>query len=131
VLSDYNITRLRVSVISTPSKAYKTIGIKAGGKIHRLGDVCHVYRSYADPAAFKMRTMGQDAIGLAISMSRRANVTKLGNTLDSEFVRIRKQLPAEPRFISGQQSSGVVEKSIGEFMRALLEALAIVLAVSS
>lgn len=130
VLSDYNITRLRVSGDFNSVKSIQDIGIKAGGKIHRLGDVCHVYRSYADPAAFKMRTMGQDAIGLAISMSPQGNVTKLGNTLDSEFARIRKQLPPGVAVHQVSDQAAVVKKSIGEFMRALLEALAIVLAVS-
>ncbi len=130
VLSHYNITRLRVSGDFNSVKSIQDIGIKAGGKIYRLGDVCHVYRSYADPAAFKMRSMGMDAIGLAISMSPQGNVTRLGETLDREFVRIKKQFPAgiEVHRISDQ--AAVVKKSISEFMRALLEALAIVLAVS-
>ncbi|MFA6972438.1 MAG: efflux RND transporter permease subunit [Gallionella sp.] len=130
VLSHYNITRLRVSGDFNSVKSIQDIGIKAGGKIHRLGDVCHVYRSYADPAAFKMRTMGKDAIGLAISMSPQGNVAKLGKTLDSEFIRIKKQLPPGIEVHQVSDQAAVVEKSIGEFMRALLEALAIVLAVS-
>lgn len=130
VLSQYDITRLRVSGDFNSVKSIQDIGIKAGGKIHRLGDVCHVYRSYADPAVFKMRTMGMDAIGVAISMSPQGNVTKLGQTLDSEFVRIKKQLPPGIEVHRVSNQAAVVEKSIGEFMRALLEALAIVLAVS-
>lgn len=130
VLSHYDITRLRVSGDFTSVKSIQDIGIKAGGKIHRLGDVCHVYRSYADPAAFKMRTMGMDAIGVAISMSPQGNVTSLGKKLDEEFIRIKSHLPAGVEIHRVSNQPEVVKKSIGEFMRALLEALAIVLAVS-
>ncbi|MFA6922173.1 MAG: efflux RND transporter permease subunit [Gallionella sp.] len=130
VLSHYDITRLRVSGDFNSVKSIQDIGIKAGGHIYRLGDVCHVYRSYADPATFKMRTMGQEAIGLAISMSPQGNVTELGKTLAREFVRIQKQLPPGIEVHKVSDQPAVVKKSIGEFMNALLEALAIVLAVS-
>jgi multidrug efflux pump len=130
VLSHYDITRLRVSGDFNSVKSIQDIGIKAGGKIYRLGDVCSVYRSYADPAVFKMRTMGHNAIGLAISMSPQGNVSKLGKVLDREFVRIRKNLPPGIEIHQISNQPGVVKKSIGEFMRALLEALAIVLVVS-
>jgi multidrug efflux pump len=130
VLSHFDITRLRVSGDFNSVKSIQDIGIKAGGKIHRLGDVCHVYRSYADPAAFKMRTMGRDAIGLAISMSPQGNVTQLGENLNREFVRIKKHLPPGIEIHQVSNQPAVVKKSIGEFMSALLEALAIVLVVS-
>jgi multidrug efflux pump len=130
VLSDTDITRLRVSGDFNSVKSIQDIGIKAGGKIHRLGDVCHVYRSYADPAAFKMRTMGREAIGLAISMSPQGNVTQLGKNLDREFVLIKNRLPPDIEIHQVSNQPAVVKKSIGEFMNALLEALAIVLVVS-
>jgi multidrug efflux pump len=130
VLSGYNITRLRVSGDFNSVKSIQDIGIKAGGKIYRLGDVCHVYRSYADPATFKMHTMGRDAIGLAISMNPQGNVSALGKDLDREFVRIRQQLPPGVEIHQVANQAEVVKKSIGEFMTALLEALVIVLLVS-
>jgi multidrug efflux pump len=130
VLSDTDITRLRVSGDFNSVKSIQDIDIKAGGKIHRLGDVCHVYRSYADPAAFKMRTMGREAIGLAISMSPQGNVTQLGKNLDREFVLIKNRLPPDIEIHQVSNQPAVVKKSIGEFMNALLEALAIVLVVS-
>jgi multidrug efflux pump len=130
VLSHYNITRLRVSGDFNSVKSIQDIGIKAGGKIYRLGDVCHVYRSYADPAEFKMRTQGLDAIGLAISMTPQGNVTELGQALDSEFTRIKKLLPSDVTIHQVSNQPAVVKKSISEFMSALAEALAIVLAVS-
>jgi multidrug efflux pump len=130
IISYLDITRLRVSGDFNSVKSIQDIGIKAGGKIHRLGDLCHVYRSYADPAVFKMHSMGQEAIGLAISISPDGNVSQLGKDLDREFVRIKKQLPPGIEIHQVSNQPAVVKKSIDQFMSALLEALAIVLMVS-
>jgi multidrug efflux pump len=130
ILSHFDITRLRVSGDFSSVKSIQDIGIKAGGKIYRLGDVCHVYRSYADPAAFKMRTMGQEAVGMAIAMAPQGNVAELGKVLGKEFVRIKRNLPLGVEIHHVSDQAAVVKKSINEFMRALLEALVIVLVVS-
>lgn len=130
ILSHFDITRLRVSGDFSSVKSIQDIGIKAGGKMHRLGDVCHVYRSYADPAGFKMRTMGQEAVGMAIAIDPQENVTELGKILSKEFVRIQKTLPPGIEIHHVSDQAAVVKKSINEFMRALLEALVIVLVVS-
>jgi len=130
VLSEYDVTRLRVSGDFQSVESIRDIGIKAGSKIYRLGDVSQVYRSYADPAEFKMRTMGQEAIGLAISMSPEGNVTRLGQLLEQELARIKQQLPAGVSIHQVSNQPAVVKKSIHDFMSALLEALAIVLVVS-
>jgi multidrug efflux pump len=74
VVSHTDITRLRVSGDFKSLKSIQDIGIKAGGKIHRLGDICHVYRGYADPASFKIHSMGKEAIALAVSMSEQGDV---------------------------------------------------------
>ncbi len=130
VISYLDITRLRISGDFNSVKSIQDIGIKAGDKVYRRGDVCHIYRSYADPATFKMHSMGREAIGLAISMSPQGDVTELGKKLDSEFVRIKKQLPPGIEVHQVANQAALVKKSIREFMTALLEALAIVLLVS-
>ena len=128
-ISSYlDIIRLRVIGDFSSVKSIQDISIKSGEKSYRLGDVSHVYRSYADPATFKMRTMGQDAIGLAIATPQDA--TRPGKDLDREFARIKKQLPPGVEIHRISNQAEVVKKSTAEFMRALLEALAIVLAVS-
>ncbi len=130
VVSHYDITRLRVTGDFTSVKSIQDIGISGGGKTYRLGDVCHVYRAYADPATFKMRTMGKEAIGIAISMSPQGDVTRLGADLQRKLAQIKTGLPGgiEIHHISDQPE--VVKKSIGTFMNALLEALVIVLVIS-
>lgn len=130
VVSHYDITRLRVSGDFKSLKSIQDIGIKSGGKIYRLGDICHVYRGYADPASFKVHSMGKEAIVLAVSMSDQGNVTQLGKDLAREIAHIKTRLPAGITIHQVSDQSAVVDSSISEFMRALLEALAIVLAVS-
>ena len=130
ILSDTSITRLRVTGDFNSLKSIQNIGINAAGKTWRLGDVCHIYRGNIDPAEFKMRSMGMDAIGLAISLSPEGNVTRLADALNKELNQIKQQLPPgiEVHRISNQ--AAVVKKSITQFMQALAEALAIVIAVS-
>jgi multidrug efflux pump len=130
VVSHTDITRLRVSGDFKSLKSIQDIGIKAGGKIHRLGDICHVYRGYADPASFKIHSMGKEAIALAVSMSEQGDVAQLGKDLAREIARIQTRLPAGITIHRVSDQAAVVKKSIHEFMGALLEALAIVLAVS-
>jgi len=69
--------------------------------------VCHVYRAYADPATFKMRTMGKEAIGIAISMSPQGDVTRLGADLQRKLAQIKAGLPGgiEIHHISDQPRS--------------------------
>ena len=130
VVSHDDIERLRVSGDFKTLKSIQDIGIKADDKIYRLGDICHVYKAYADPATFKIHSMGKEAIVLAVSMSEQGNVTQLGNDLAKQIAHIQAQLPASVSIHQVNDQSKVVKDSIYEFMRALLEALAIVLAVS-
>lgn len=130
LISQTDITRLRVSGDFKSVRNIQDIGIPANGKIYRLGDICHVYRSYTDPATFKVHSMGKPAIALAISMSAHGDVARLSKDLAREIEHINSRLPAGVTIHQVADQSAVVKKSIAEFMRALLEALAIVLAVS-
>jgi len=104
--------------------------IQAGERTLHLGDIAEVKRGFADPASPKMRFMGQDAIGLAVAMKDGGDILKLGATLDAEFERLQKTLPAgmQLRKVSDQPQS--VEESVGEFVQVLTEAVVIVLLVS-
>ncbi len=130
VVTHFDITRLRVSGDFKSLKSLQDIGVRAGGKIYRLGDICHVYRGYADPASFKVHSMGKEAIALAVSMSEQGDVTRLGKDLNKQIEHIRSHLPADVTIHQVSNQSAVVKHSVNEFMGALLEALAIVLAVS-
>ncbi len=104
--------------------------IRIGDRTFLLGDIADVHRGYADPAAPRMRFMGQDAIGIAVSMKARGDILKLGEALDAEVEQLQKTLPVGMRLGRVADQPRAVRDSIGEFVRVLAEAIVIVLLVS-
>ncbi|NUT13459.1 MAG: efflux RND transporter permease subunit, partial [Cupriavidus sp.] len=96
----------------------------------RLGDIAHVYRGYVDPTQQRMRFNGKDVIGLGISMQKGGDIIELGKNLRSAFERLRGQLPVGIEMDQVQDQPKAVQRSVGEFVRVLIEAVVIVLAVS-
>ncbi|NCZ46346.1 MAG: efflux RND transporter permease subunit, partial [Betaproteobacteria bacterium] len=95
-----------------------------------LSDVARVYRGYQDPPVYTMRFGGKEAIGLAVSMVRRGDVLKLGENLDAAMARLQADWPIGIQAAKVSDQPRLVRKAVGLFMQALLEAVAIVLAVS-
>ena len=121
---------LRVSGDFTSVESIREIGIRANNRLFRLGDIARVYRGYADPPALKMRYKGQDAIGLAVSMSKGGDIIELGKQLAPAIERVRANLPVGLELHSVADQPTVVKRSVREFMRTLMEAVGIVLLVS-
>ena len=121
---------LRISGSFDSVESIREIGIQANGRLFRLGDIAHVYRGYVDPPSQKVRYMGQDAIALAVSMAKGGDILQLGLDLDKAFARIKKDLPVGIEVHQYSNQPEVVRRSVDEFMRTLLEAVVIVLAVS-
>lgn len=104
--------------------------IQAGDRTVHLGDIAEVKRGFADPASPKMRFMGEDAIGIAVAMKDGGDILKLGTTLDAEFERLQRTLPAGMQLRKVSDQPHAVEESVGEFVQVLTEAVVIVLLVS-
>ena len=104
--------------------------IRAGDRTVRLGDIASVSRGFSDPAAPRMRFMGQDAIGLGVSMREGGDILRLGSTLDAAFERLQRTLPAGMELRKVTDQPAAVRDSVGEFVKVLAEAVAIVLLVS-
>jgi len=104
--------------------------LRANGQTFRLGDIATVTRGTADPPIATMRFDGRAAIGLAVSMTANGDVLKLGADLERTMARVRSELPVGIEFEQVSDQPRVVKFAIGEFMRALGEAVAIVLVVS-
>ncbi len=121
---------LRVSGDFTSVESIREIGIRANNRLFRMGDIARVYRGYADPPALKMRYKGQDAIGLAVSMSKGGDIIELGKQLAPAIERVRANLPVGLELHSVADQPTVVKRSVREFMRTLMEAVGIVLLVS-
>ncbi len=104
--------------------------IRAGDRTVRLGDIAEVHRGYADPAAPRIRYMGDDAIGIAVSMKRSGDILQLGRVLDAETVRLQRSLPVGMQLRRIADQPAAVRDSVGEFVTVLAEAVIIVLLVS-
>ncbi|WP_371362432.1 Efflux pump membrane transporter BepE [Sporomusa rhizae] len=108
----------------------KNLPIRAGGHTFRLGDIATVERSYIDPPDPKMYYNGQPAVGLALSMERGGNILTLGQNLNKTLSQVQTDLPAGLELNTVADQPKVVASSIDEFVKSLLEAVAIVLIVS-
>ena len=87
-------------------------------------------RDYVDPQQPMFRYNGVPAIGLAISMTKNADVLAFGEHIKERLARVTADLPVgiEAHLVADQPQ--VVEEAVGEFIKTLIEAIAIVLGVS-
>ena len=104
--------------------------IRAGKNTLLLKDIALVHRGYQDPPVSKMRFNGKEVIGLGISMVNGGDIIRLGQELEKVERRILAELPVgiELQRVADQPKS--VSTSVNEFVKVLIEAIVIVLAVS-
>jgi multidrug efflux pump len=110
-------------------EAVRNIAVRANGRLFRIGDVARVYRGFADPPQPRMRFMGREGIGVAVSMVPRGDIIALGHALDATTARFEATLPVGMELDRVANQPVVVKRSVGEFTRSLSEAVGIVLAV--
>lgn len=122
--------QMRVSGRFTSVDEIRDFPIRVGDRTFRLGDVAEVYRGFNDPPAPRMRFMGEDAIGIAVSMKSGGDILVLGEALEHEFARLQETLPLGMELHKVSDQPAAVKTGVGEFVRVLVEALIIVLLVS-
>ncbi|SIQ16756.1 efflux RND transporter permease subunit [Aquipseudomonas alcaligenes] len=122
--------QMRVSGRFTSVEEIRDFPIRVGDRTFRLGDVAEVYRGFNDPPAPRMRFMGEDAIGIAVSMKSGGDILVLGEALEREFARLQETLPLGMELHKVSDQPAAVKTGVGEFVRVLVEALIIVLLVS-
>ncbi len=110
--------------------AVRSTLIRAGGRSFRLGDVAEVKRGFADPPRERMRYMGREALGLGVSMRAGGDIIALGRHLDEAVARVQAQLPLGLSLERVADQPRAVQRSVGEFVKVLVEAVIIVMAVS-
>ena len=96
----------------------------------QLGDIADIRRATIDPPAVKVRHQGQPVIALGVSMAKGGDIVALGQALQARVATIQAELPAGITLSRVQDQPAAVSKSVGEFVRVLIEAVAVVLAVS-
>ncbi|MHC1762207.1 MAG: efflux RND transporter permease subunit [Negativicutes bacterium] len=121
---------LRVSGMFESIDNVRKIPVRAAGRTFRLGDIATVTRGFVDPPDPMMFFNGKPAIGIALSMDKGGNILKLGEDLGKTIERIKTDLPLGLEIGQVSNQPDIVEDSIGEFIKSLLEAVVIVLIVS-
>jgi len=102
----------------------------ASGAQLRLGDIATLRRGHVDPPQTLVRHDGQDSIALGISMAAGGDIIRLGKALQTAVAEIERELPAGMRMVQVQDQPAAVSRSVNEFIKVLIEAVVIVLAVS-
>ncbi|WP_373974291.1 efflux RND transporter permease subunit [Chitinibacter sp. SCUT-21] len=113
----------------------KNTPVTINDRTFKVGDVADVFRANINPATSKMRfalqgNTGQEAIGLGISMKQGGNVLAMGKQIDATLEKMKRDLPIGIEFHAVSDQPAVVKNAVHIFMKSLLEAVVIVLAVS-
>lgn len=122
--------QIRVSGQLQSVEDIKKIPLLVGDKTIQLGDVADVYRGFSQPAQPRMRFMGDNGIGIAVSMRKGGDIIALGKNLETEFAQLQKTLPLGMKLQKVSDQPVAVQRSIHEFVKVLAEAVIIVLLVS-
>jgi multidrug efflux pump subunit AcrB len=130
VNADVEKIAIRVSGQFTSEENLKAVNFRANGRFFRLSDIATVRRDYVDPQQPMFRYNGAPAIGLAISMTKNADVLAFGERMKERLAQVTADLPVgiEAHLVADQPE--VVHEAVGEFIKTLIEAVAIVLGVS-
>ena len=102
----------------------------ASGNQLRLADIADIRRGYVDPPSIKVRHQGKEVVALGVSMAKGGDIIALGKALAAATERIGKTLPLGVQLVQVQDQPKAVANSVNEFIKVLVEAVAIVLAVS-
>jgi len=106
------------------------LAIRAGDRLFKLGDVATISRGFSDPPAPRMRYMGEEVIGIGVSMNAGGDIIRLGDALEAATAKLRETLPIGMELSQVANQPRAVRDSVAEFVRALIEAVLIVMAVT-
>ncbi len=121
---------IRVSGEFTSEASLRAVHFRVNDRSFQLADIARIKRTYVDPPQPMFRYNGQPAIGLALSMAPGGDVLALGRNVKQRMAELVADLPlgVDVELVADQPQ--VVTHAVGEFTKSLMEAVAIVLAVS-
>ena len=129
--SPHDVVQVRVGGQFQNLDDLRAMPIRGGsGAQVRLGDIAEVSRGYVDPPSVKVRHEGQEVIALGVSMAKGGDIIALGQALQGTVKQIEASLPLGLTLQQVQDQPAAVSKSVNEFIKVLIEAVVIVLAVS-
>lgn len=102
----------------------------SSGNQLRLGDIAKIQLAYVDPPQVKVLHEGHEVIAIGVSMAKGGDIIGLGKALKAATDNIGRDLPAGVTLSQVQDQPKAVATSVAEFVKTLIEAVVIVLAVS-
>ena len=131
IQSPLDVLQVRIEGQFETAEQLRAMPIRgSSGQQLRLGDIATVTRGYIDPPSVKVHHQGKSVIALGVSMAKGGDIIRLGHALQEATARIEKTLPAGVSLEQVQDQPKAVARSVGEFVRVLIEAVLIVLVVS-
>ncbi|PIF78548.1 multidrug efflux pump subunit AcrB [Variovorax sp. 54] len=131
IQSPLDVVQVRVGGQFTSVEQLRDMPIRgSSGNQIKLGDIAEIRRGYVDPPAVKVHHQGKEVIALGVSMTKGGDIIALGKALRATTATIDQRLPAGVKLAQVQDQPVSVASSVNEFVGVLIEAVAIVLAVS-
>ncbi len=131
IQSPQDVVQVRVAGQFTSVDQLREMPIRgSSGSQLKLGDIADIRRGYVDPPAVKVHHQGKEVIALGVSMAKGGDIIALGKALKAATATIDQRLPAGVKLAQVQDQPVSVASSVNEFVGVLIEAVAIVLAVS-
>lgn len=114
-----SVQELRNVVITVPGKS----------EVLHLGDLVDIKRGYSDPPTTMVRSNGEKAICIALSLKDGGNVIDMGKEVEEKLEYLKQKLPLGVEFERVYYQPELVQKKVDEFISNLLESIIIVLIV--
>ena len=131
IQSPLDVVQVRVAGQFTSVDQLRDMPIRGtSGNQLKLGDIAEIHRGYIDPPAVKVHHQGKEVIALGVSMAKGGDIIALGKALKVATAQIDQRLPLGVKLAQVQDQPVSVASSVNEFVGVLIEAVAIVLAVS-
>ena len=131
IQSPLDVVQVRVAGQFTSVDQLREMPVRgSSGNQLKLGDIADIHRGYIDPPSVKVHHQGKEVIALGVSMAKGGDIIALGKALKATAVTIGQRLPAGVKLAQVQDQPVAVASSVNEFVGVLIEAVAIVLAVS-
>ena len=121
---------LRVSGPYSDVERLRETIIRVGAHRLRLGDIATVTRRYEDPPTTEIRSQGEPAVLLGVSLAEGGDVVAMGHDVAATMEALQKTLPMGLEIHQIHDQPGIVSRAVRLFMRSFFEAVAIVLVVT-
>ena len=121
---------LRISGAYSEVERLRETVIRVGAHSLRLGDIAEVTRRYEDPPATEIRSQGEAAVLLGVSLADGGDVVAMGRAVAAAMETLQKTLPVGLEIRQVHDQPSIVSHAVKLFMQSFIEAVVIVLAVT-